>query len=120
MMLSHVSFFLGLIALVSGVSLYLWSVRAEAGAGVALAKIVGIVVIVLAILGLICTLYSGLRRHKDFDSMMMKNCHCPMMSAPAGNAPAMDSGNNPPVAPTQMPSQTPAAPSTAPANPPAE
>ena len=115
MMLSHISFFLGLIALVSGVSLYLWSVRAEAGAGVGLAKIVGIVVIVLAILGLLCTLYSGLRRHKEFDSMMMKDCHCPMMSAPTSNAPATNSGNPQAVPTTQTP-----APSTAPATTPAE
>lgn len=61
MLISHISFSLGLIALVAGVSLYLWSVRAEAGPGIAFAKIIGIIVIILAILELICSAYSGLR-----------------------------------------------------------
>src|ERR1700722_1605178 len=61
MFLSHISFSLGLIALVTGVCLYLWSVRAEPGAGIGLAKIVGVAVIVLAILELLCTIWSGFR-----------------------------------------------------------
>lgn len=61
MLIAHISFSLGLIALVAGVSLYLWSVRAEAGPGVALAKIFGVIVIILAILELICSVYSGVR-----------------------------------------------------------
>lgn len=69
MLLSDISFSLGLIALVTGVCLYLWSVRAEPGAGIGLAKIVGVVVIVLAILELLCTLWSGFRM-KHFDREM--------------------------------------------------
>jgi uncharacterized membrane protein len=60
MLLSHVSFALGLIALVAGVSLYLWSVRAEAGPGIGLAKVVGVIVIILAIIELICSAYSAI------------------------------------------------------------
>ena len=67
MLISHISFSLGLIALVAGASLYLWSVRAEAGPGIALAKIIGIIVIILAILELIGSVYSGAtwRHHKQ-------------------------------------------------------
>ncbi len=67
MLISHISFSLGLIALVAGASLYLWSVRAEAGPGIALAKIIGIIVMVLSILELIGSVYSGAtwRHHKQ-------------------------------------------------------
>lgn len=86
MLLSHISFSLGLIALVAGVCLYLWSVRAEPGAGIGLAKIVGVVVIVLAILELLCTLWSGFRM-KHFDREM-RELHSPV-TAPA-NSPQPD------------------------------
>jgi hypothetical protein len=76
MLLSHISFSLGLIALVAGVCLYLWSVRAEPGAGIGLAKIVGVVVIVLAILELLCTIWSGFRV-KHFDREM-RELHSPV------------------------------------------
>lgn len=107
MLLTHISFALGLIALVVGVSLYLWSVRAEAGPGIALAKVVGIVVIVLAILELLCTLYSGIRIHhlkkewlKEHGSMMMPSNPIPApgnQPAPANNPPA----NATPATPAQ-------------------
>jgi hypothetical protein len=73
MLLMHVSFSLGLIALVAGVSLYLWSVRAEAGPGIRFAKTIGIIVIILAILELVCTVYSAVRfknLQREWRSMM--------------------------------------------------
>ena len=82
MLLTHISFSLGLIALVAGVCLYLWSVRAEPGAGISLAKVVGVVVIILAILELLCTLWSGFRvRHFDRE---MRELHLPV-TAPANS-----------------------------------
>jgi hypothetical protein len=100
MLLSHISFFLGLIALVFGVALYLWSVRAESGPGITLAKSVGVIVIVLSILDLICTVYSGMRMRHFYREMRQE--HCPMNPAPA---------NSPPVASqpvTPAPNPTPA------------
>src|SRR5258708_3894396 len=77
MLLLHISLSLGLIALVSGVSLYLWSVRAEAGAGIGLAKVIGIIVIILAILELLVTAYSGIAygrfQHKMHQSPVVSN-----------------------------------------------
>lgn len=76
MLLSHISFSLGLIALVAGACLFLWSVRAEAGSGIVFAKVVGMIVIVLAILELLCTVYSGLRM-KNFQREI-RNLQSPM------------------------------------------
>lgn len=109
MMLSHISFALGLIALVSGVALYLWSVRAEAGAGITLAKIIGVIVIVLAILELACTLYSGLRWKHFQKDMMNGGCHCPMANnaptsfAPPANNPAASGDTSMNAAPAALP-----------------
>lgn len=69
MLVSHISFTLGLIALVAGVCLYLWSVRAEPGSGIGLARVVGILVIILSILSLIATVYSGIRMHSAFHDL---------------------------------------------------
>src|SRR5262245_12159564 len=69
MLLSCLCFSLGLIALVAGVCLFLWSVRAEAGPGIGLAKVIGIIVIILAVLELLCTVYSGIRL-KNFQREM--------------------------------------------------
>jgi hypothetical protein len=108
MLLSHISFSLGLIALVAGVCLYLWSVRAEPGAGLGLAKIVGIVVMVLAIIGLICTIWSGFRtKHfeKEITDYRPKINVAPTNdSTQEQNAPVTAPGNS---APASSPASTP-------------
>ena len=105
MLLSHISFFLGLIALVFGVALYLWSVRAESGPGITLAKSVGIIVIVLSILDLIGTIYSGMRMKHFYREMHKENCPTtpvPVTAAPVVNQPAAAPA---PASPTANPSQ---------------
>lgn len=110
MLISHISFSLGLIALVAGVCLYLWSVRAEAGSGIALAKIIGIVVIVLSIVDLIATVYSGMRIRNAYREVGHENCqllaapastnaNTAAQPAPVNNAPA--NNNNAPGVPGQ-------------------
>lgn len=120
MLLSHVSFALSLIALVTGVSLYLWSVRAEMGPGIALAKVFGIIVIILAILDIIGSIYGGVYWHHMRRGQ--HNCNCPMNNSPANtnnanqsisqtppNQPVDNQSMNNPTpqttAPTQVPTQ---------------
>ena len=57
MLLSHISIALELIAIGVGASLLVWSLRTK-GAGIALAKALGIIIIVLASFDLLCTVYS--------------------------------------------------------------
>ena len=91
-MFAHASFSLGLIALVLGTAAFVWSVRAESGRGTVLAKVVGIVVIVLSILTLLCTVFSAMHHGKKYRAdyprkVMMKQQHQPkrmrMDQAPA-------------------------------------
>lgn len=56
----HAAVFLGFIAFVSGAAIYIWAVR-NRGAGANLAKYSGIVVMILTLLSVICTVYSGIR-----------------------------------------------------------
>lgn len=60
MFLLHAAFFLGLIAITGGVSLYIWSVRTE-GDGVGLAKVFGILVIIFSLLDILCLVYYGVK-----------------------------------------------------------
>jgi hypothetical protein len=56
MYLSHIGFSLELIALIAGVSLYIWSLRTQ-GAGTSIGAAIGFLVIILAILAIICNVY---------------------------------------------------------------
>jgi hypothetical protein len=64
MILVEMAFCLGLLALIGGACLYLWSVRAEAGPGVGLAKSLGVIVIILSILSILASLFSGVGMRK--------------------------------------------------------
>lgn len=103
MFIAHLTFFIGLIALVFGVALYLWSVRAEAGPGITLAKSIGIIVIVLSILDLLCTIYSGIHMRHFYREMRRENG--PMApapsTAPVANQPATPAPNPPPATQAQ-------------------
>ncbi len=93
MLVSHISFTLGLIALVAGVCLYLWSVRAEPGAGIGLAKVVGILVIILSVLSLIATVYSTIRMHnsyREITRLRRQTTPAPASPAVTQTAPAND------------------------------
>jgi len=60
MFMFHAAFSLSLIALTAGVALYVSSVRAE-GPGTGFAKLIGLLVVVLALASTICTGYCGLK-----------------------------------------------------------
>ncbi len=59
MFLAELAFAVELLALTAGVSLFIWSLR-NSGAGQSLAKFVGLIVSVSAVLGLICTSFYSL------------------------------------------------------------
>ncbi len=111
MLAAHISFSLGLIALVIGLSLFLWSLRAEPGPGIALAKAVGIIVFILAILQLIFTIYSGIRYKGEY-CKGRKGCdHCPMKNQSTDNSPVVA-----PSVPQSQPYTAPQNPSNTPSN----
>ncbi|GEM_PF-3808179 len=115
MLFFHMSFAIGLIALVGGVSLYLWSVRAELGAGITLAKVVGLAVIILSILQLICTAYSSIRFSK-FHREMRRNADTEMtVPAPVNPAPSSPTPGTAPEPTYAPPSAPESAPTSAPA-----
>ncbi|MBS0350533.1 MAG: hypothetical protein JSR33_04975 [Proteobacteria bacterium] len=69
MILVEIAFCLGLLALIGGGSLYLWSVRAEAGPGIIFAKSLGLIVVILSILSLIASLLSGVGMRKMYHQL---------------------------------------------------
>ena len=87
MFLFHAAYSLGLIALTAGTALYIWSAR-NSGAGVGLAKLIGVIVIIFAIGSTLCAAYFGIQYWTQgyFQSPMG------MMQ----NHPVMDSKNNTP------------------------
>lgn len=60
MFVMHVAIMVGIIALATGVSLYIWSLRNQ-GAGVGIAKFFGVLIIILAIVDGICISYYGFK-----------------------------------------------------------
>lgn len=58
MFIMHSAFFLGLLALAAGVSLFIWGRRRE-GAGIVWAKFFGVIIIIFSILDIICLTYYG-------------------------------------------------------------
>lgn len=60
MFLFHAAFSLGMIALTVGTALYIWSSRNE-GKGTGLAKIIGLLVIILSIISSICASYYAIK-----------------------------------------------------------
>lgn len=60
MFLFHAAYSLGMIALTAGTALYVWSAR-NSGAGVGLAKLIGILVIIFSIGSTLCTSYYGIK-----------------------------------------------------------
>lgn len=75
MFLFHASFSLALLALTAGIALYVWSLRAV-GAGTGLAKILGFLIMIVALLGVLCTGYCGVRYWQAgyFQSAMEEKC----------------------------------------------
>lgn len=60
MFLFHVAYSLGMIAVSAGTALYVWSARNN-GAGVGLAKLIGILVVIFSIVSTLCTSYYGVK-----------------------------------------------------------
>lgn len=52
----HAAFFLGLLALSAGLSFYIWTLR-KPGAGTALAKVFGLIIIIASVSGILCLSY---------------------------------------------------------------
>lgn len=77
MLLSHMGLSLELLALVAGVSLWIWGWRNQ-GAGTLIATIVGLLVTVLAIAALVCT-GSIIVKQKNQGMGMMSDCKCGAM-----------------------------------------
>lgn len=67
MFLFHAAFSLGLIALTGGVALYSWSCKE--GKGTCLAKFFGVLVMILSIIGLLCTAYSAVKFRNEIKIM---------------------------------------------------
>lgn len=68
----HTVFSLELLTLCAGAALYIWSLRNH-GAGILLAKILGLLVIVLSLISVICTSYT------NFTMWQAMRGHEPMM-----------------------------------------
>lgn len=97
MFLSHIGFALELIAIAIGVSFLIWSLRNE-GAGTVLAKVIGIVIVVLAVIDLLCTAYSSVLygdfAYLRYSSMMPYMQQNSMMGGGMGMMPMMGGGMN--------------------------
>lgn len=75
MFIFHMAFSIALIALASGVFLYLWSDENDSGLG----KVFGVLITIMALLNVACNLYYGI-----------KPMHPPMQNHPQMNGPAND------------------------------
>lgn len=64
MFMFHAAMMLGLIAIALGVSLVVWSVRNE-GQGITMASIFGYIIIIVAILGEICSAYYSINYWRE-------------------------------------------------------
>lgn len=79
MMFSEIAIAVELIAIASGVSLLIWSMRNE-GAGVKLAKFFGYLISIFAILAILFTVSAAIFRSYEMMSMMKNGCPmCKMM-----------------------------------------
>lgn len=61
MFLLHAAFGLLLIALASGVFLYIWSAKNDSGLG----RVFGLIVILLAVIDMLCAAYYGVKYWKE-------------------------------------------------------
>lgn len=64
MFMMHTTLFLGFLALVAGLALYIWGLRTS-GKGTGLAKLFGFIITVLSLLGVICTSYYSITIMRD-------------------------------------------------------
>ncbi len=95
MLLFHVGFALVLLVLITSVSLIIWSSRAEPGPGIVLAKVIGIIVFILAILDII-GMGIGIAKHKTWMHHQNKtenSCQCPEISTSLNNKPLSSNAN---------------------------
>ena len=77
MFMFHSAFALGLIALTAGVFLYGWALQGRVGSG--MGKFFGMIVILLAIVSLLCTLFSGVKMWNMRGGYAGAMCHGAMM-----------------------------------------
>lgn len=87
MFLFHIALSLDLIALAAGAALISRTKQAE-GCCSTLAKIIGYIVAILALISLVCTIASGVRHWQHgWQFGYMSTMEQTMSSAPAGNTP---------------------------------
>jgi hypothetical protein len=60
MFLFHIAIAMGFMVFLFGISLFIWGLRHE-GAGVPLAKVLGSLVAILAVIGILCSGYYGIK-----------------------------------------------------------
>jgi Na+/proline symporter len=58
-MMMHTTLYIGLIALIVGLFLFIWTLRNKKTSTTA-AKVIGIIIIIIALLGLLCVGYYGM------------------------------------------------------------
>lgn len=92
MMFSEIAIAVELIAIASGVSLLIWSMRNE-GAGVKLAKFFGYLISILAILAILFTVSAAIFR--SYEMMIMMKNGCPMCQMMQQNMNGMKQNNTP-------------------------
>ena len=65
MFLFHLAFAVSLLALTAGLFLFAWAIRLKDGVGVGLTKLLGAIVVILAVGNLICVSYTGAKLKKE-------------------------------------------------------
>ncbi len=98
----HIALALGLIALSSGVALFVWHDRRHVGAS--FSKTLGVIVFVIALLSIACTIYCGVMDWLEGD---FKSHSSMRQSMPTGTTNSTDTTNqtntNTPDSPSTMP-----------------
>lgn len=64
MFVMHLAFFVGMIALMSGLSMFIWGLRSE-GSGKELAKFVGLIIVILVFIDFACVGYYALNYWRE-------------------------------------------------------
>lgn len=67
MFLFHIGFSLELIALIAGSALYIWGIRNK-GEGTSFARIIGFLVVILAIISIVCSSYFNMKFWREFNA----------------------------------------------------
>jgi hypothetical protein len=92
MFLFHAAISLGLIALASGTALLVWAMRNQ-GAGTSVAKVFGYIVVILASLSILCSIYSAVHTWRVYHHMQASGVRMVQMQPMMNNNAAPNSAN---------------------------